>query len=75
MLTVMVQSIAQCVILLIILLSQSSWYTLVMTTYKKELPAARFLHVQKNADTEQHRHTIMSLVGFKATIHMRILLS
>jgi hypothetical protein len=47
----------------------------IMTTYRKELPAVRFLHAQKNVDTVQHRHTIMSPVGYKAAIHMGTLLS
>jgi len=71
----MVQSLGKYIILLIILLSQSSWYTLVMTSYKKGLPVARFLLTQKNVDTEEHKHTIMSPVRFKPTILIRTLLS
>jgi hypothetical protein len=48
----MVQSKGRRFTLLIILLSQSPWYTLVTTSYKKGLPVARFLLTQKNVDTE-----------------------
>jgi len=64
----MVESIGKCVVLHIILLSQSSWYTLVMTSYKKDLSVAKFLLTQNKVDTEEHRHTIMPPMGFKPTI-------
>jgi hypothetical protein len=56
----MVQSIGKCVVVHIILLSQSSWYTLVMTSYKKNLPVAKFRLTQKNVDTEEQAYIHVS---------------